>query len=206
MGEEKNRTRLLGGLIILILLVAIVFVAPIIPITVQETYQDIEEYQDQEPYSVQESYTEQEPYDVEESYTVEVDVTRTEEVVDYYLPLGFFVFEATEVVLPVTTEYDVSWRSSMNDVILFGVMTDEAYNSFYNSIVMAIGLPALATILSGGILAPLTVPVLTRALPSLLTVVSSESYYAVKKRLLPENTDDIIVPLTDFDITAVTIN
>jgi len=115
------------------------------PITVQESYQEVEEYQDQEPYTEQ------------EAYTVDVLVTKTEEVCDYRCNLGPFIFEVTDIALPSSREYDVSWSSS-EDMILFAIMSDSSYDSFYNGLILKLGIPSVLTLLSGGALAPLTVP------------------------------------------------
>ena len=166
----------LGIIVILVVIGGFAYTVPVVPITVQEPYETVETYEVQEPYDVIETYEEQEPYTVEVPYTVDVTVTKSQMVCDFYTSLGALTFKTEDFYLTTSKSCKIVW-SSTEEVNLFAVLTDQAWNSFYTNLIIKLGLPAVLTLVSGGTLSPLTVGVMLTALPDVVNILSDENYY-----------------------------
>lgn len=126
--------------------------------------------------SYQEPVTVQVPYEVEVPYTEQVEVEKTQTVLDHSFNLAQVALTTYDFEMESDQNVEISW-SSMNDVILFGIVTEETYNNIYQSLVRNVGLTVVITLLSGGSLAPLVIPMIVAVVPDILLTVASGEYY-----------------------------
>ncbi len=108
---------------------ALVLFLPIIP------------YIYKEAYDVPVIHEEQEQYIEKTPYTVEATVTKIHQLYTHSTNLGAITFEYKDVTIPSAQNVKITWASSTK-LVLFLVMTNSAWDSFYRNLVLTMGLPA----------------------------------------------------------------
>lgn len=190
----------MGVIAVLIVIGGFAYIVPVVPTTVNEPYETVETYEEQEPYetietyqeeepyettetyeelepyNITETYEEQEPYIVEVPYTVEVDVTKTQTVCDLNTTLDAPTSKLEDFSLATDVSCNIYWNCT-EEVNLFSIMTEEAWEAFYHKLVIRLGLPAVHALISGYTVSPETVESILSVLPDLVNTLSDENYH-----------------------------
>ena len=96
------------------------------------------------------------PISYQEAYDVQVEVTKTNTVAEHTFTLGAVTWKTHDFIMSSIQTVNISWTSSTN-VLMFGVMKEETYNSLKNALILNLGLPIVLAIISGGALSPIVI-------------------------------------------------
>ncbi len=165
MDYSRIQPKTLAGMTSLILVVLALF-APVIPLTVQEPYEDIE------------TYTELEEYTAQVPYSVESNATILEVVIDHTFTLGPVTFAFVPFEFYEDETATVSWSSS-KEITFFTVMLEQHWDNLYFYLSLKLGLPTITAMLNGTDLPQETVDSISSIMNETLSSLPMEDYYAV---------------------------
>ena len=164
MERPRFQPRTLAGIASLIILGLVVF-APVIPLTVQESYEDTE------------SYTELEEYTAQVPRSVESNTTVLEVVIDHTFELGPVTFAYEPFFFYTDENMTVSWNSS-KEVTFFAAMLEQRWDDLYYVLTNRLGLPTINAMLNGTDLPPETIDSILSTMNEILSVLPMVDYYA----------------------------
>lgn len=164
MEQTRFQPRTLAAIASL-LIVGLVTLAPVIPLTVQETYEDIE------------TYTELEEYTAQVPHSVESNTTVLEVVIDHTFELGPVTFAYEPFFFYKDENITVSWNSS-KEVTFFAAMLEQRWDDLYFVLSMRLGQPTINALVNGTDLPPETIDTIKSTLNETLSILPMVDYYA----------------------------
>jgi hypothetical protein len=165
MDYSRIQPKTLAVIASLIIVVLALF-APVIPLTVQEPYEDIETYTELE------EYTAQVPYSVT-SNTTELDV-----VMDHTFALGPVTFAYVPLMFHKEVTITISWNSS-KEVSFFAVMLEQHWDDLYYILSLRLGQQTIMAMLNGTDMPQETVDSIPTIMNETLSSLPKEDYYAI---------------------------
>lgn len=168
MGLAGLQPRTVAGIAALIVVGLVVF-APVIPITVQETYEDTE------------TYTELENYTALVPRSVEQNTTVLEVVIDHTFELGPVTFAFEPFFFYREENITVSWNSS-KEVTFFAAMLEQRWDDLYFVLSMKLGMPTINAMLNGTELPPETIDAIVSTMNETLSTLPMVDYYATDSK------------------------
>lgn len=165
MGSSQIQPRTLAGIASMILVMLALF-APVIPLTVQEPYEDIE------------TYTELEEYTAQVPSSVESNTTILDGVIDHTFALGPVTFAFVPFEFYKDETVTVVWNSS-KEITFFAVMLEQHWDDLYFILSLKIGLPTITAMLNGTDIPQETVDSIPSIMNETLSSLPKEDYYAV---------------------------
>lgn len=163
--DSRIQPRTMAGIASLII-VALALFAPVIPLTVQETYEDLE------------TYTELEEYTAQVPHSVESNTTVIEMVKDHTFALGPVTFAFEPFFYVANQTVTVSWNSS-KEVTFFAAMLEERWDYLYYYLSLKLGTPTITAMLNGTDLPQETVDSIESIMNETLSILPMVDYYAV---------------------------
>ncbi|TRO48529.1 hypothetical protein E2P65_02680, partial [Candidatus Bathyarchaeota archaeon] len=152
--------------IAILIVVGLVAFAPVMPITVQETYEDIE------------TYTELEQYTVRVPKTVVSNTTFTESVVDHKFELGPVTFNYEPFFFYKEETATISWNSS-KEVTFFAAMEEQRWDDLYFYLSLVFGEDTTKALLNGDYLPQETIDWIRVKMNETLSTLPRVDYYTL---------------------------
>jgi len=118
------------------------------------------------------------PIIVDVQHTEKEHVTETQKVISDNFQLGAFTFKTLDFSIPQGQTVNVEW-SSTKQISLVAVMQQSAYDSFYKSIIVILGVAGATAVLTDGLSIPLITSLVVLKLPDLLKSLGSVAYYTL---------------------------
>ena len=165
MGYSRIQPRTLAIMASLILVMLALF-APVIPLTVEEPYEDIE------------TYTELEEYTAQVPYSVTTNTTELDVVLDHTFALGPVTFTYVPLMFHKDQTITISWSSS-KEISFFAVMLEQRWDDLYYVLSLRLGQPTISAMLNGTDLPQETVDSISSVMNEILSSLPMEGYYAV---------------------------
>ena len=165
MGYSRIQPKTLAVIASLILVMLALF-APVIPLTVQEPYEDIE------------TYTELEEYTTQVPYSVTTNTTELDVVLDHTFALGPVTFTYVPLMLYKDQTITISWSSS-KEITFFAVMLEQHWDDLYFILSMRLGLSTITAMLNGMDIPQETVDSIPSIMNETLSSLPKEDYYAI---------------------------
>jgi len=187
MDYSRIQPRTLAGVASLII-VALALFAPVIPLTVQETYEDIE------------TYIELEEYTAQVPHSVESNTTMLEGVIDHTFELGPVTFAFEPFFYYTNETITVSWNSS-KEITFFAAMLEQRWDDLYYVLSLKIGLPTITAMLNGTDLPQETVDSIISTMNETLSSLPMVDYYAVSS-----NGEISSMDLVDADYSLIVMS
>ena len=167
---------------------ALALFAPVIPLTVQETYEDIE------------TYIELEEYTAQVPHSVESNTTMLEGVIDHTFELGPVTFAFEPFFYYTNETITVSWNSS-KEITFFAAMLEQRWDDLYYVLSLKIGLPTITAMLNGTDLPQETVDSIISTMNETLSSLPMVDYYAVSS-----NGEISSMDLVDADYSLIVMS
>jgi hypothetical protein len=164
MERPRFQPRTLAGIASLIIVGLVVF-APVIPLTVQESYEDTE------------TYTELEEYTAQVPHSVESNTTVLEVIIDHTFELGPMTFAYEPFFFYKYENITVSWNSS-KEVTFFAAMLEQRWDDLYFVLSMKLGMPTINAMMNGTELPPETIGSIKSVFNETLSALPMVDYYA----------------------------
>ena len=168
MGQQQFQPRTLAVIASLVIVGLVVF-APVIPLTVQESYEDTE------------TYTELEEYTAQVPKSVVSNTTVLEVVIDHTFELGPVTFDYEPFFFYKCENITVLWNSS-KEVTFFAAMLEQRWDDFYFVLSMTMGESTMNALLNGDDLPPETINSIKSIMNETLTTLPMVDYYARDSR------------------------
>jgi hypothetical protein len=149
-----------------LILVTLALFAPVIPLTVQEPYEDIE------------TYTELEEYTAQVPYSVTSNTTELNVVMDHTFALGPVTYAHVPLMFHKDQTITISWSSS-KEITFFAVMLKQRWDQLYYVLSVRLGQPTIMAMLNGTDLPQETVDSIKSTMNEILSSLPMEDYYAV---------------------------
>lgn len=165
MDYSRIQPKTLAMIASLILVILALF-APVIPLTVQEPYEDIE------------TYTELEEYTAQVPYSVTSNTTERDVVMDHTFALGPVTFAYVPLMFHKDVTITISWNSS-KEISFFAVMLEQHWDDLYYILSLRLGLPTITAMLNGTDMPQETVDSIPSILNETLSSLPMEDYYAI---------------------------
>lgn len=163
--DSRIQPRTLAGIASLII-VALALFAPVIPLTVKETYEDLE------------TYTELEEYTAQVPHSVESNTTVLEVVKDHTFALGPVTFAFEPFFYVANETVTVSWNSS-KEITFFAAMLEQRWDGLYYVLSLKLGQSTITAMLNGTDLPQETIDSIKSVMNETLSSLPMVDYYAV---------------------------
>jgi hypothetical protein len=168
MERPRFQPRTLAGIASLIIVGLVVF-SPVIPLTVQESYEDTE------------TYTELEEYTAQIPHSVESNTTVLEVVIDHTFELGPVTFAYEPFFFYTDENITVSWNSS-KEVTFFAAMLEQRWDDLYYVLSMKLDESTFYAMLNGTELPPETIGSIKSVFNETISALPMVDYYARDSR------------------------
>ena len=165
MDYSRIQPKTLAVIASLILMTLALF-APIIPLTVQEPYEDIE------------TYTELEEYTAQVPYSVTSNTTELNVVMDHTFALGPVTFAYVPLIFHNDVTITISWNSS-KEITFFAVMLEQHWDDLYYLLSLRLDQPTITAMINGTDIPQETVDSISAILNEILSSLPKEDYYAI---------------------------
>lgn len=117
----------------------------------------------------------QEEYEVDTPYTITEEVTKTKKVVNHSFDVKAISILRKDFEIVDSHTVDIQWLSTQN-ITMFSVMSQETWDSLYQTLILELGIAAVTILLSEGTLSAAVIASIPVLLQETMTIIAADEY------------------------------